>query len=368
MSETFRIAVLAGDGIGPEVMAEALAVLQVAAERFDFSTDLHPARVGGTAIDQDGRALPDETLCECEASDAILFGSVGGPKWETLPPEQQPERAALLPLRKHFRLFANLRPTRCLPALAHASPLRPDIVAGGFDILCVRELTGGLYFGQPKGTHEEDGDVIAVDTMVYRRSEIERVARVAFAAARERRRKVTSVDKANVLENSILWRKTVIAIAAEFPDVTLEHLYVDNAAMQVIRRPRDFDVLLAENLFGDILSDELAMIAGSLGMLASASLGASESLHGRFGLYEPSGGTAPDIAGRGIANPIAQILSVALMLRHSFGRADAAQVIEAAVDAVIKSGLRTSDLYAGEGREVGTREMGAAIAGSMQAA
>ncbi len=367
MSETFRIAVLAGDGIGPEVMAEALAVLQVAAERFDFSTDLRPARVGGTAIDHDGRALPEETLRECEASDAILFGSVGGPKWETLPPELQPERAALLPLRKHFRLFANLRPTRCLADLVHASPLRPDIVAGGFDILCVRELTGGLYFGQPKGTHEEDGDVIAVDTMVYRRSEIERVARVAFAAARERRSKVTSVDKANVLENSILWRKTVIAIAAEFPDVTLEHLYVDNAAMQVIRRPRDFDVLLAENLFGDILSDELAMIAGSLGMLASASLGVSESRHGRFGLYEPSGGTAPDIAGRGIANPIAQILSVALMLRHSFSRPDAANAIEQAVDAVITSGLRTSDLYAGEGRQVGTREMGAAIAKAVQA-
>ena len=367
MSDTFRIAVLAGDGIGPEVMAEALGVLRLTANRFGFNLDLRSARVGGIAIDRDGRALPDETLRECEGSDAILFGSVGGPKWEMLAPDLQPERAALLPLRKHFRLFANLRPTRCLAALAHASPLRPDIVAGGFDILCVRELTGGLYFGQPKGTREEDGDVIAVDTMVYRRSEIDRVARVAFAAARERRRKVTSVDKANVLENSILWRKTVIAIAAEFPDVALEHLYVDNAAMQLIRRPREFDVLLAENLFGDILSDELAMIAGSLGMLASASLGVSEGRHGRFGLYEPSGGTAPDIAGRGIANPIAQILSVALMLRHSFGRADAASAIERAVDEVITAGLRTSDLYAGEGREVGTQEMGAAIAAALQA-
>ena len=368
MSETFRVAVLAGDGIGPEVMAEAIDVLRIAADRFGFTLDLRPGRVGGAAIDQDGRALPDETLRECEKSDAILFGSVGGPKWENLPPELQPERAALLPLRKRFRLFANLRPTRCLPPLVHASPLRADIVAGGFDILCVRELTGGLYFGLPKGTREEDGDVIAVDTMVYRRSEIERVARVAFAAARERRRKVTSVDKANVLENSILWRKTVIATAAEFPDVTLEHLYVDNAAMQVIRRPREFDVLLAENLFGDILSDELAMLAGSLGMLASASLGVSEGRHGRFGLYEPSGGTAPDLAGRGIANPIAQILSVALMLRHSFSRPDAAHAIEGAVDSIITSGLRTTDIYAGEGREVGTREMGAAIAGAVRTA
>ena len=368
MREKFRIAVLAGDGIGPEVMAEALGVLQVAADRFDFSPDLCPARVGGAAIDQDGRALPDETLRQCEASDAILFGSVGGPKWETLPPELQPERAALLPLRQHFRLFANLRPTRCLAALTHASPLRADIVAGGFDILCVRELTGGLYFGQPKGTRDVDGDTIAVDTMVYRRSEIERVARVAFAAARQRRCKVTSVDKANVLENSILWRKTVIAIAQEFPDVTVEHLYVDNAAMQVIRRPREFDVLLAENLFGDILSDELAMLAGSLGMLASASLGVAEGRHGRFGLYEPSGGTAPDIAGRGIANPIAQILSVALMLRHSFSRPDAADARDRAVDFVIAAGLRTSDLCAGDGRPVGTREMGAAIAEAVRVA
>lgn len=365
MSDFFRIAVLAGDGIGPEVMSEALGVLRAVAAHFRFELDLRPARIGGTAIDQDGTALPATTLQLCEESDAILFGSVGGPKWETLPPAAQPERAALLPLRKHFGLFANLRPTRCLPALTHTSPLRADIVAGGFDILCVRELTGGIYFGQPKGTREEDGDTIAVDTMVYRRSEIDRVTRIAFAAARHRRRKLTSVDKANVLENSILWRQTVTAIAAEFPEVELEHLYVDNAAMQVIRRPRDFDVLLAENLFGDILSDELAMIAGSLGMLPSASLGASRDGGRLFGLYEPGGGSAPDLTGLGVANPIAQILSAGMMLRHTFGREDAAAAIERAVDAVINAGLRTSDIYAGDGRMVGTQEMGAAVVSAL---
>lgn len=368
MSDAFRIAVLAGDGIGPEVMVEALQVLQAAADRFHFDLKLSTARIGGVAIDQDGTALPDATLRLCEESDAILFGSVGGPKWETLPPAAQPERAALLPLRKHFQLFANLRPTRCLPALTHASPLRPDLVAGGFDILCVRELTGGIYFGQPKGTREEDGDVIAVDTMVYRRSEIERVARIAFEAARQRRKKVTSVDKANVLENSILWRRTVTTMAAEFPDIALEHLYVDNAAMQLIRRPRDFDVLLAENLFGDILSDELAMIAGSLGMLPSASLGGARGGGRLFGLYEPGGGSAPELTGLDAANPVAQILSVGLMLRHTFQREDAARAVEDAVNAVIAAGLRTADIHAGEGRRVGTREMGAAVAAALTAA
>ncbi len=362
MSGTFHIAVLPGDGIGPETMAQALAALRIAAARFGFALELPHANVGGAAIDHEGAALPAATLALCENADAILFGAVGGPKWDALPAADQPERAALLPLRRHFGLFANLRPSRCLPELIHASPLRADIVAGGFDILCVRELTGGIYFGKPRSTREEDGDTIAIDTMVYRRSEIERVARIAFQAARTRRRKVTSVDKANVLDNSILWRKTVTAVAQDFPEIELEHLYVDNAAMQVIRRPRDFDVLLTENLFGDILSDELAMLAGSLGMLPSASLGGT-GRHGRpFGLYEPGGGSAPDLAGRDTANPIAQILSAALMLRHTFEREDAASAIERAVESVIASGLRTADLQTGAGRAAGTREMGEAIA------
>ncbi|MDB6150305.1 MAG: leuB, partial [Chthoniobacter sp.] len=299
-------------------MAEAARVLEVVQAKFDFHLELHEARVGGIAIDVDGEALPAATLRVCEASDAILFGSVGGPKWETLPPNQQPERAALLPLRKHFGLFANLRPAVCFPQLTHASPVKEAIIAGGFDVLCVRELTGGLYFGQPKGIHQENDEDVAIDTMVYRRSEIERIAHVAFRAAQGRNRRVTSIDKANVLENGVLWRRTVSAIAAQYPDVALNHLYVDNAAMQLIKNPRGFDVVLAENLFGDILSDEMAMIAGSLGMLPSASLGVKETATGRFGLFEPSGGTAPDIAGKGIANPIAQILSAAMMLRYSF--------------------------------------------------
>jgi 3-isopropylmalate dehydrogenase len=359
-STAFQIAVLAGDGIGPEVMTEAVAVLRAVEEKFSLRFDLREAKVGGAAIDEFGSALPPATLETCERADAILFGSVGGPKWETLPPAQQPERAALLPLRKHFGLFANLRPSVCFPSLTHASPLRPDIVEGGFDMLCVRELTGGLYFGQPKYTDYDAADPVAVDTMVYRRSEIERIARLAFVAARGRRKKLVSIDKANVLENGVLWRRTLTELGKEYPDVELSHLYVDNAAMQVIRRPRDFDVVLAENLFGDILSDEMAMLAGSLGMLPSASLGASsEGKH--FGLYEPSGGTAPDIAGKGIANPIAQVLSAALMLRYSLEQEAAAVAIEKAVRAAIDDGFRTGDIFAGEGRKVGTREMGAAI-------
>lgn len=361
MPSTYEIAVLAGDGIGPEVMAEALRVLCAIGDRFSLRFQWTEARVGGAAIDQDGAALPPATVEVCERADAILFGSVGGPKWETLPPASQPERAALLPLRKHFGLFANLRPSICFPSLTHASPLRPDLVAGGFDVLCVRELTGGLYFGQPKYTDLAAADPFAVDTMIYRRSEIERVARLAFESAAARRGKLVSVDKANVLECSVLWRQTVVAVAADFPGVELSHLYVDNAAMQLIRRPRDFDVVLAENLFGDILSDELAMLTGSLGMLPSASLGGSASGGRPFGLYEPSGGSAPDIAGRGIANPVAQILSAALMLRHSFGEEAAAAAIEAAVRSAIDDGYRTADIDDGTGTPVGTRAMGDAV-------
>ncbi len=356
-----KIAVLSGDGIGPEVMVQGVRVLESVAKKFGFQLELTPARVGGIAIDEDGHALPPATIAACEAADAILFGSVGGPKWESLPPDQQPERAALLPLRKHFGLFANLRPALCFPALTHASPIKESIVAGGFNVLCVRELTGGLYFGQPKYRGEENGEPIAVDTMVYRKNEIERIAHVAFKAAQERGKRLTSIDKANVLENGVLWRQTVTALAAQYPDVKVDHLYVDNAAMQLIRNPRGFDVVLAENLFGDILSDEMAMIAGSLGMLPSASLGVRESAHGRFGMYEPSGGTAPDIAGKGIANPIAQILSVAMMLRYSFGESAAADAIDAAVRTVINNGLRTGDIYSEGTQRVGTAEMGDAI-------
>ncbi|MFN5962830.1 MAG: 3-isopropylmalate dehydrogenase [Verrucomicrobiota bacterium] len=357
-----NIAVLAGDGIGPEVMEASLGVLKAAGARHGISFSFDHQLVGGAAIDATGKALPPETLAACEASRAILFGSVGGPKWESLPPAEQPERGALLPLRKHFGLFANLRPSICYPSLTHASPVKNELIDGGFDVLCVRELTGGIYFGQPKGRREIDGEMTAIDTMVYKKSEIERIAHVAFSAAKGRRRHVTSIDKANVLENGLLWRATVEEVAKSYPEVTLAHLYVDNAAMQLIRRPREFDVVLAENLFGDILSDEMAMIAGSLGMLASASLGRSTG--GRyFGLYEPSGGSAPDIAGKGIANPIAQILSSALMLRFSFGEETAAQSIEAAVRRTIDDGFRTRDIWTdGPGVQlVNTKEMAAAV-------
>jgi len=363
---SYKIAVLAGDGIGPEVMAEALRVLGAVEKKFGVSFQLTERRVGGIAIDVDGKALPEETLETCRQSDAILFGSVGGPKWETLPPNEQPERGALLPLRKHFGLFANLRPAVCFPQLTHASPVRAVIVEGGFDVLCVRELTGGLYFGQPKFTKEEACDTVVVDTMVYKKSEIERIAHIAFQAAMGRRKVLTSIDKANVLENGVLWRKTINEIAAQYPEVKLNHLYVDNAAMQLIKNPKGFDVVLAENLFGDILSDEMAMITGSLGMLPSASLGLKETADGRFGMYEPSGGTAPDIAGKGIANPIAQILSAAMMLRYSLGLPEAAQAIDQAVCRVIEQDFRTGDIYTEGTKRVGTREMGDAILAALE--
>lgn len=367
MAEQFKVAVLSGDGIGPEVMAEARRVLDVVAAKFSMTFDLREELVGGAAIDAAGTALPERTLQTCREADAILFGSVGGPKWESLPAEQQPERAALLPLRKAFSLFANLRPAVCLPELTHASPVRESAVAGGFDVLCVRELTGGLYFGEPKFLRQEGGEWLAVDTMVYKESEIERIAHVAFRSAMQRRKRVTSIDKANVLQNGILWRRVVERVAGEYPGVTLNHMYADNAAMQLLRNPKGFDVILAENLFGDILSDELAMIAGSLGLLPSASLGASRDDGRYFGLYEPSGGSAPDIAGQGIANPIAQILSAAMMLRYSAGREDAAAAIEAAVQRVIRGGLRTRDIHIGDTRLVNTEEMGSAIVTELRA-
>lgn len=363
MAKVHKIAVLAGDGIGPEVMAEALKVLGKISEKYGHQFEFNEQLVGGAAIDATGKALPAETLTACENSDGILFGSVGGPKWEKLPPQEQPERGALLPLRKHFGLFANLRPSICYPSLTHASPVKDSIVEGGFNVLCVRELTGGLYFGQPKFRKEIDGEMTAIDTMVYKKSEIERIAHVGFRAAQTRSKQLTSIDKANVLENGLLWRATVEEVAKSYPDVKLSHLYVDNAAMQLIKNPKGFDVVLCENLFGDILSDEMAMITGSLGMLASASLGNAKGDGLYFGLFEPSGGSAPDIAGQGIANPIAQILSTALLLRFALGLEKEAQAIEAAVRKVVDDGLRTGDIYSAAAgtRKVNTREIGDAI-------
>ena len=362
-NKTFNISILSGDGIGPEVMAQAILVLESVSDRYDFNLSLDHQLVGGIAIDEKSTPLPDETLKSCEHSDAILFGSVGGPKWESLPPDQQPERGALLPLRKHFGLFANLRPSLCFPSLVGASPIRGDIIEGGFDVLCVRELTGGIYFGEPKSLGDVNGEKTAIDTMIYKESEIERIAHVAFNAAMGRSKKITSIDKANVLRNGILWREIVEKVSLQYPDVKLDHLYVDNAAMQLIRRPKEFDVILAPNLFGDILSDEMAMIAGSLGMLASASLGQSTGNGLYFGMYEPSGGTAPDIAGKGIANPCAQIISASLMLRYSLGLIEAADSIDNAVRRTIDEGYRTGDIYTNEPgtTRVDTAEMGRKI-------
>ena len=371
-SNVFKIAALAGDGIGPEVMREAIKVLRTVENKFPVQFEINEAPVGWAGIDATGKALPDETLALCKNSDAILFGSVGLPDRDpTIPKEQRPERAALLRIRKEFGLFANLRPVQLPKALAHACPLRPERQGDGIDILVVRELTGGMYFGQPKKTEDvsEGGEKFqrAIDTMVYTTPEIERIAHVAFKAAQSRRKKLTSIDKANVLENGILWREVVTRVGRNYPDVALEHMFVDNAAMQLMLKPTQFDVMLCENMFGDILSDEAAALAGSLGMLPSASLGATSG-EKTFGLYEPTGGTAPDIAGKNLANPIAQILSCALMLRYSFGFNDAAKSIENAVTTSIEAGNRTGDIFsAGEtnARKIGTREMGDAIAGAI---
>lgn len=352
-----KIAVLSGDGIGPEIMCEALKVLDAVKEKFSLQFEYEFAAVGGFAIDVHGEALPASTLELCESSDAILFGAVGGPQWESLPAGKQPERAALLPLRKHFNLFCNLRPAKVFRALKEASPLRPDIVGDGFDLLCVRELTGGIYFGTPKGRDGSGAEEKAFDTMVYRREEIERIAKIAFNAARTRKKKVTSIDKANVLTSMVFWREVVEEVATEHNDVELNHLYIDNATMQLIRNPHQFDVLLCGNMFGDIISDECAMLTGSLGLLASASLNET-----KFGLYEPAGGSAPDIAGKGIANPIAQILSAAMMLRYSLGHDDAADAIEKAVADTIDAGVCTIDIALTGDRAVTTAAMGSAIA------
>ncbi|HHF3177087.1 TPA: 3-isopropylmalate dehydrogenase [Vibrio alginolyticus] len=354
--KSYKIAVLPGDGIGPEVMAQAHKVLDAIEKKHGIAFECDEHDVGGIAIDNHGCPLPESTIKACEESDAVLFGSVGGPKWEHLPPNDQPERGALLPLRKHFQLFCNLRPAQIHSGLEAFSPLRADISGRGFDIVVVRELTGGIYFGQPKGREGEGATEKAFDTEVYHRFEIERIAKIAFESARLRRKKVCSIDKANVLQSSILWREVVEEIAKDYPDVELSHMYIDNATMQLIKDPAQFDVMLCSNIFGDIISDECAMITGSMGMLPSASLNES-----KFGLYEPAGGSAPDIAGKNIANPVAQILSAALMLRYSLGEETAAQDIETAVSKALSAGELTGDL-AGDNPALSTSEMGDKIA------
>jgi 3-isopropylmalate dehydrogenase len=358
MRKSFKVAVLSGDGIGPEVMAEALKVLDAVGAKYDVTFERTFANVGGIAIDEDGEALPEKTVAACKSSDAILFGSVGGPKWESLPPNEQPERGALLPLRKIFGLFCNLRPAIIFPALTGASSLKEEVIGGGFNLLVVRELTGGIYFAEPKGIEGEGGERTGFDTMKYSDAEVERISHVAFQAARKRDKKVCSIDKANVLSTSVLWREVVERVAKEYPDVELSHMYVDNAAMQLVRWPKQFDVMLCGNMFGDIISDEAAMLTGSLGMLPSASLA-----EGTFGMYEPSGGSAPDIAGQGIANPIAQILSASMMLRYSFGMIEAADALDAAVEKTLNQGYRTGDIFQGiDGEQkVNTVAMGDAI-------
>ncbi|MGR5128905.1 3-isopropylmalate dehydrogenase [Photobacterium swingsii] len=356
MAGTYKIAVLPGDGIGPEVMQQAHKVLDAVEVKFDLTLERAEFDVGGIAIDNHGCPLPDATLKGCEDSDAVLFGSVGGPKWEHLAPNDQPERGALLPLRKHFQLFCNLRPAQIHSGLETFSPLRADISERGFDIVVVRELTGGIYFGQPKGREGEGPQEKAYDTEIYHRYEIERIARIAFESAMLRNKNVYSIDKANVLQSSILWREVVEEVAKDYPDVTLNHMYIDNATMQLIKDPSQFDVMLCSNIFGDIISDECAMITGSMGMLPSASLNQE-----KFGMYEPAGGSAPDIAGKNIANPVAQILSAALMLRYSLGEEEAARAIELAVSQALEAGELTADL-AGNGQALTTSEMGDKIA------
>ncbi|MFQ5899804.1 MAG: 3-isopropylmalate dehydrogenase [Candidatus Methylomirabilia bacterium] len=357
---TYRIAVLPGDGIGQEVIPQAVAVLKTAAERQGISFEFEQALVGGAAIDASGEALSAETLALCRESHAILFGAVGGPRWDALPPGRRPE-LGLLRLRKELDLYANLRPATCFSVLVDASPLKRSVVEGT-DVMVIRELTAGLYFGEPRGMERmADGGYMAVNTMAYTSREIERVVRLAFEVAQKRRRRLASVDKANVLVVSQLWRQVVNEVAREFPDVALEHVLVDNCAMALVQRPTHFDTIVTENTFGDILSDEAAILAGSMGMLPSASLG------GETALYEPVHGTAPDIAGQGIANPIAAILSGAMLLRYSLSLEAEAQRIEQAVVRVIEKGYRTTDIH-GEGTtRVGTVEMGSLVAREVEA-
>ena len=338
----FNIALLKGDGIGPEIVTSAVKVMERVAEKFGHEFNFTDYLIGGIAIDTVGEGLPKETVDGCLASDSVLLGAVGGPKWDTLPGTERPEKA-LLGIRSALGLFTNLRPAKLYPALKEASPLRADIVARGFDIMMVRELTGGIYFGE-RGRREGKYGPEAYDTEAYSVMEIERIARVAFSTAMKRDKRVISVDKANVLESSRLWRETVHRIAEEYPEVTCTDMLVDNTAMQLVRNPAQFDVVVTSNMFGDILSDEASQITGSIGMLASASLGDTKR-----GLYEPIHGSAPDIAGQNKANPIATILSAAMMLRYSFDLVDEADCIEKAVDKVLEKGYRTADLCGDSG-------------------
>ena len=356
-----KIAVLPGDGIGPEIVTEAVKVLKV----LDLPFELEEAKVGGAAYDAHGHPLPEHTLKLAMDSDAVLFGSVGDWKYDKLDRPLRPEQA-ILGLRKNMGLFANFRPAICYPQLTHASSLKPELVAG-LDILIIRELTGDIYFGQPRGRREApDGEFKgapeAFDTMRYSKPEIERIAHVAFQAARKRNKRVTSVDKANVLETFQFWKDVVTEVHAQYPDIELDHMYVDNAAMQLVKAPKRFDVVVTGNMFGDILSDEASMLTGSIGMLPSASLNAKGQ-----GLYEPSHGSAPDIAGKGVANPLATILSAAMMLRFSLNQEEAAARIERAVQAVLEQGLRTADIYSEGTQKVGTAQMGEAVVAALKA-
>lgn len=349
---TKKIAILPGDGIGPEIVAEAVKVLECLRQDHGLDIELEHAPMGGAAYDAYGTALPDETLALARAADAILLGAVGGPKWDQLDTALRPEKA-LLRLRSELVLFSNLRPTILYPQLADASSLKAELVAD-LDIMIVRELTGGIYFGQPRGVRTlENGERQGYNTLVYSESEIKRIAHSAFRIAGKRSGKLCSVDKANVLESSVLWREVVTELGSEYPDVTLSHMYVDNAAMQLVRAPKQFDVIVTGNMFGDILSDAAAMLTGSIGMLPSASL----DTQGK-GLYEPVHGSAPDITGQGLANPLATILSTAMLLRYSLDEPEMAKRIERAISQVLDAGLRTADIFRDSGRQVSTREMG----------
>ena len=349
MEKVFKIAVLKGDGIGPEVVDAALKVLDKIGELFNVKFEYREGLIGGIAIDKTGKPLPEETLKLCLDSDAVLLGAVGGPKWDNLPQDLKPERG-LLEIRKALNLYANLRPVKVFDALLDSSPLKPE-VAKGTDLMVVRELVSGIYYGEPRGIYEEEGKRCGKNTMKYCEDEIERVVRKAFEIAGKRRKKLTSVDKANVLDVSALWREVVNEISKDYPDIELEHLYVDNAAMQLVRRPATFDVIVTGNIFGDILSDEAGVIPGSLGMLPSASIG------DKYALYEPVHGSAPDIAGQGIANPIATILSAAMMLKYSFNMDQAASLVERAVEETLNQGYRTADIYSEGTVKVNTQEM-----------
>lgn len=355
----YRIALIPGDGIGPEIVREAVKVLDAAGKKYGFTLDYTEVLMGGASIDVHGVPLTEEAVAVAKASDAVLMGSIGGDAatspWYQLEPSKRPE-AGLLKIRKELNLFANLRPAYLYSELKAACPLRDDIIGDGFDMMIMRELTGGLYFGT-RSTVEQDGVRKATDTLTYDENEIRRIAKRGFDIARKRRKKVTSVDKANVLDSSRLWRAVVEEVAKEYPDVTLEHMLVDNCAMQLVRDPKQFDVILTENMFGDILSDEASMVTGSIGMLSSASLNET-----KFGLYEPSHGSAPDIAGKDLANPIATILSAAMMLRFSLDLDEAAGAVEAAVKQVLKEGYRTGDIYSEGCKKVGTAQMGSLIA------